>query len=125
MSNKYLFPQKIYLDSDETLNKVAEYFKLENIDNKRLKIGEWLLIKDLKIKEEEKLLFKGCKIIDKLKKINQTPKEEFINNKTEYIVKPMDTFYTVSKKLNISETYLREIARTKYLYVGQKLEIYI
>ena len=38
-----------------------------------------------------------------------------------YIVKPLDTFESVAKILNISLKDLKSIAKTKHLYVGQKI----
>lgn len=40
-----------------------------------------------------------------------------------YIVKPLDTLETISKKLNVSVEYIKSKNNIKNLYVGQKLEI--
>ncbi len=40
-----------------------------------------------------------------------------------YSVKPFDTFYSISKKLNISEEYLRKLNKTPYLFYGLKIRI--
>ncbi|MBE7074856.1 MAG: LysM peptidoglycan-binding domain-containing protein [Clostridiales bacterium] len=41
--------------------------------------------------------------------------------KNEYIVKPLDTFSSVAKALNISEQQVRSAANTKNLFIGQKI----
>ncbi len=40
-----------------------------------------------------------------------------------YVVKPLDTFDSVSKKFNVDKQELKKIANTKQLFVGQKLTI--
>ncbi len=40
-----------------------------------------------------------------------------------YVVKPLDTLESISKKLNISVEYIKSKNNIKNLYVGQKLEI--
>ena len=40
-----------------------------------------------------------------------------------YIVKPLDTFASVSKKLGINEQILRKMAGSNNLFIGQKISI--
>lgn len=40
-----------------------------------------------------------------------------------YVVKPLDTFESVAKKLNISIEELKILSKTKHLFVGQKINI--
>lgn len=55
-------------------------------------------------------------------KVGDWFKTKINNNVNEYVVKPMDTFFSVSKKLNIDETTLRKNMKTKHLFVGQKIK---
>ena len=53
---------------------------------------------------------------------NKKTATKVTGNANFYIVKPLDTFESVSKKLNISIQKLKALAGTKHLYVGQKIE---
>lgn len=42
--------------------------------------------------------------------------------KNYYIVKPLDTISSISKKLNIDEEFLKSILKNQKLYIGKKIE---
>lgn len=117
MSNKYLFPQKIYLENETIINDLNIFFDLANVGNEKLKVGDWLNLDGLKMKGD---FINGGK-----KALNVEQKNESTNLviKREYVVKPLDTFFIVARRLNITETYLRKLAKTKNLYIGQKIVI--
>lgn len=50
-------------------------------------------------------------------------KDNKYNQSIIYIVKPLDTFASVAKKLNISVKEVKFFAKTKHLFVGQKIHI--
>ena len=116
MINKYLFPQKIYLENETIINDLNIFFDLANVGNEKLKVGDWLNLDGLKMKGD---------FISSGKALNVEQKNESTNLviKREYVVKPLDTFPLVARRLNITETYLRKIAKTKNLYIGQKIVI--
>lgn len=122
MSNKYLFPQKIYLENDIIINDLNIFFDITNIENEKLKVGSWLSLDELKMKES--FLQRGTNN-STATALNVCQNNESANicTKLEYVVKPLDTFFLVAKKLNITETNLRKIAKTKNLYIGQKIVI--
>lgn len=122
MSNKYLFPQKIYLENDIIIDDLNIFFDITNIENEKLKVGSWLSLDELKMKES--FLQRGANN-STATALNVCQNDESANicTKLEYVVKPLDTFFLVAKKLNITETNLRKIAKTKNLYIGQKIVI--
>lgn len=122
MSNKYLFPQKIYLENDIIIDDLNIFFDITNIENEKLKVGSWLSLDELKMKES--FLQRGTNN-STATALNVCKNNESANfcTKLEYVVKPLDTFFLVAKKLNITETNLRKIAKTKNLYIGQKIVI--
>lgn len=122
MSNKYLFPQKIYLENDIIIDDLNIFFDITNIENEKLKVGSWLSLDELKMKES--FLQRGANS-STATALNVCQNNESANicTKLEYVVKPLDTFFLVAKKLNITETNLRKIAKTKNLYIGQKIVI--
>lgn len=122
MSNKYLFPQKIYLENDIIIDDLNIFFDITNIENEKLKVGSWLSLDELKMKES--ILQRGANN-STATALNGCQNNESANicTKLEYVVKPLDTFFLVAKKLNITETNLRKIAKTKNLYIGQKIVI--
>lgn len=119
MNNEYIFPQKIYLDDENAIEEIKRVFEDKDIANSTLKVGEWFSINNLKLRNEigENVTINALCDSKELKKNNNH------KSKIEYIVKPLDTFSLVAKKLNIAENYLRNIINTKHLYVGQKIVI--
>ena len=119
MNNEYIFPHKIYLDEENAIEEIKRVFEVNDISNSTLKVGEWFFINNLKLRNEigENVMINAlCDNKELLKNNNN-------KSKIEYIVKPLDTFSLVAKKLNIAENYLRNIIKTKHLYVGQKIVI--
>lgn len=119
MNNEYIFPQKIYLDDEKTIEEIKLVFEVNNVANSTLSVGEWFSINNLKLRNEigENVTINDlCDNKELLKNNNH-------KSKIEYIVKPLDTFSLVAKKFNIAENYLRSIINTKHLYVGQKIVI--
>ena len=119
MNNEYIFPQKIYLDDEKTIEEIKRVFEVNNVANSTLSVGEWFSINNLKLRNEigENVTINDlCDSKELLKNNNH-------KSKIEYIVKPLDTFSLVAKKINIAEDYLRSIINTKHLYVGQKIVI--
>ncbi|MDY2695932.1 MAG: LysM peptidoglycan-binding domain-containing protein [Eubacteriales bacterium] len=119
MDNEYIFPQKIYLDDEKTIEEIKRVFEVNNVANLNLSVGEWFSINNLKLRNEigENVTINDlCDSKELLKNNNH-------KSKIEYIVKPLDTFSLVAKKINIAENYLRSIINTKHLYVGQKIVI--
>ena len=119
MNNEYIFPQKIYLDDEKTIEEIKRVFEVNNVANSTLSVGEWFSINNLKLRNEigENVTINDlCDSKELLKNNNH-------KSKIEYIVKPLDTFSLVAKKINIAENYLRSIINTKHLYVGQKIVI--
>ena len=119
MDNEYIFPQKIYLDDEKTIEEIKRFFEVNNVANLTLSVGEWFSINNLKLRNEigENVTINDlCDSKELLKNNNH-------KSKIEYIVKPLDTFSLVAKKINIAENYLRSIINTKHLYVGQKIVI--
>ena len=104
-----LYPQKIYIDDENTKEQIENIFgKYPNVQ-----IGEWFECPKFEIK-----LFD-----DDENKNHNVCNNNFQNSKITYIVKPMDNFEKVSKKLNISIEELKQIAKTKNLFVGQRIDI--
>lgn len=93
-----LYPQKIYIDDEKTKEQVEKTFGV------KVNLGEWYECNNL-IKNEKNNVF--CND----------------NKKITYIVKPMDTYQTVSKKLQMSIDDLKSIAKTKNLFIGQRIDI--
>lgn len=119
MNNEYIFPQKIYLDDENAIEEIKCVFEVNHVANSTLRVGKWFSTINLKLKNEicENVTINALCDNKKLLKNNNH------KSKIEYIVKPLDTFSLVAKKLNIAENYLRNIIKTKYLYVGQKIVI--
>lgn len=119
MNNEYIFPQKIYLDDENAIEEIKRVFEVNDVANSTLRVGEWFFINNLKLRNEigENVMINALCDSKELKKNNNH------KSKIEYIVKPLDTFSLVAKKLNIAENYLRNIINTKHLYVGQKIVI--
>lgn len=122
MSNKYLFPQKIYLENETIINDLNIFFDLTNVENEKLKVGNWLSLNGLNMNES--FLQSGTNY-STATALNVCQNNESTNLviKREYVVKPLDTFFIVARRLNITETYLRKLAKTKNLYIGQKIVI--
>lgn len=119
MNNEYIFPQKIYLDDENAIEEIKCVFEVNDVANSTLRVGKWFSTINLKLKNEicESVTINAlCDNKELLKNNNH-------KSKIEYIVKPLDTFSLVAKKLNIAENYLRNIVKTKHLYVGQKIVI--
>lgn len=127
MNNLYIFPQKIYLDSNDTIQRLKDIFVIDERALVKLNVGEWFEVASYKLRD---------KYVEDYKKMSQNVEDvgfngvllpnqgEKMHQKIEYVVRPMDTFKSVAGKLNISENLLREYAKTKHLYVGQKITIY-
>lgn len=41
--------------------------------------------------------------------------------KRAYVVKPMDTFFTIARKFGLTEKYVAECAGTSQAFIGQKI----
>lgn len=119
MNNEYIFPQKIYLDDENAIEEIKRVFEVNDVANSTLRVGKWFSTINLKLKNEI------CEnvTINALYDNKELLKNNNHKSKIEYIVKPLDTFSLVAKKLNIAENYLRNIIKTKHLYVGQKIVI--
>lgn len=137
---KCQYPQKIFIDDEN------DKTQLQNIFGKNIncKVGEWFDTKDMENTEYEdstQVILNNHKITQNYKKIakNGSKNDNFCifyekndnfssNNKRKsqseiYIVKPLDTFDSVAKKLNISVQEVKFFAKTKHLFVGQKIHI--
>lgn len=126
MNNLYIFPQKIYLDSTKTIQRLKDIFVIGEQTLAKLSMGEWFDVARFKLKdkyvEENTKMLKNDKNMCFNNDISQKQCWDMPKN-IEYVVCPMDTFKSVAIKLNISENLLRKCAKTKYLYVGQKITI--
>ena len=52
MDNEYIFPQKIYLDDEKTIEEIKRVFEVNNVANLNLSVGEWFSINNLKLRNE-------------------------------------------------------------------------
>lgn len=90
-----LYSKKIFIDGQETKDEIEELFGVPCNKSE----GEWF----------------DCPT-------NQTVinNENFDNNKT-YVVKPLDTFFSIATKLSLSVDEVKAKAKTKNLFVGQRI----
>lgn len=137
---KCQYPQKIYIEDEDTKIHIENIFG----KNSRCKVGEWFDTKDMEIftyENNSQLLQNNSKITQIYEKnakngskndnfcIFYEKNDNFSSNNNEknqskiYIVKPLDTFDSVAKKLNISVEEVKFFAKTKHLFVGQKIHI--
>lgn len=137
---KCQYPQKIYIEDEDTKTHIENIFG----KNSGCKVGEWFDTKDTKNiayennSQSSQNNSKITQIYEKIAK-NGSKNDNFSifcekddnflpNNKEKkqpkiYIVKPLDTFDLVAKKLNITVDELKSFAKTKHLFVGQKIHI--
>lgn len=91
-----LYSKKIYVDSEQTKEGLAQIFAKAS----HAKVGEWFECDN-----------QMAGVLNA--KLN--------NNKKIYIVKPLDTFEGVASKLGVDVEYLKKQANTKNLFVGQRI----
>lgn len=140
-----LYPKKIYIDDEKTKEQVEKTFGVN------VNLDEWFSCPQTEIKIYDDGENKNHNVFinnmenANIKTLNACVKVEnnekntihnedfdiknnFNNNiqnsqKITYIVKPMDTFEKVSTKINIPVEQLKQIAKTKNLFVGQRIDI--
>lgn len=141
-----LYPQKIHIEDEKTKEQVEKTFGVkvnieewfecpktyENVSYHENEKNEDNFInnyqKDINFNKNNDELLNFCE--KNTKNISFYENKEFENSKILndnkkiiYIVKPTDTYQSVAKKLGVSVQTLKSIAKTKHLFIGQKIDI--
>lgn len=127
MNNLYIFPQKIYLDSTKTIQSLKDIFVIDEHSLAKLSEGEWFDVASFKL--QDKYVEENTKMPKNVENMcfnNDILQKQCgnISKKIEYVVRPMDTFKSIAIKLNVSADLVKKCAKTKHLYVGQKITIH-
>lgn len=134
-----LYPKKIFIDDEKIKEQVEKLFCVE------VNVGEWfdcspreidLIDSENKNQNIDKKQTGFNNTIEKGEKnkqfydinvtnynLNSFSVNKNLKYNITYIVKPMDTYEKVAKKLNISVDELKKIVKTKNLFVGQRIDI--